>query len=228
MNAAVCFTNAKNQGFATGTFDIALCGFMAWDDCFDFDSMQFTQPDKKAKEIWRVLRAGGRFMGCSWKRQEDLRWMEAAILRHYPAIQEDREYLSRNHAHKTRAELAKHFGVSVDSVAHQLWRMGLTKIDRWDEKRDQYLRDNHLFLTNKQLARRLKTTPLAINNRLIRLGLRRYFRWTPEAEKYLRDNLLRKSDREMADALLTTTDSVSKKLRRMKLKRPPRTRKTEQ
>ena len=89
----MCFTNAKNQGFATGTFDIALCGFMAWDDCFDFDSMQFTQPDTKAKEIWRVLRAGGRFVGCSWDRQEDVSWMEAAILRHYPAIQEDREYL---------------------------------------------------------------------------------------------------------------------------------------
>ena len=89
----MCFTNAKNQGFATGTFDIALCGFMAWDDCFDFDSMQFTQPDTKAKEIWRVLRAGGRFVGCSWDRQEDVSWMESANLRHYPAIQEDREYL---------------------------------------------------------------------------------------------------------------------------------------
>ena len=91
----MCFTNAKNQGFATGTFDIALCGFMAWDDCFDFDSMEFTQPDTKAKEIWRVLRSGGWFVSCSWDRQEDLRWMEAAILRHYPAILEDREYLAR-------------------------------------------------------------------------------------------------------------------------------------
>jgi Mn-dependent DtxR family transcriptional regulator len=138
----------------------------------------------------------------------------------------DREYLARNYATKTRAELAKHFEVSVDSVAHQLWRMGLIKVERWDKRQDQYLRDNYLFLTNKELAKRLKTTPLAINNRLIRLGLRRYFRWTPEAEQYLRDNFLQMSDRAMADALLITPDSVSKKLRRMKLKRPPRVRRS--
>jgi len=91
----VCFTNAKDQGFQTATFDIALCGFMAWDDCFDFEHLQFTQPDAKAKEIWRVLRADGWFVCGSWDRQDDVSWMEAAVLRHHPAILEDREYLSR-------------------------------------------------------------------------------------------------------------------------------------
>jgi ubiquinone/menaquinone biosynthesis C-methylase UbiE len=95
VNAAVCYTNAKNQGFAADTFDIALCGFMAWDDCFDFDRIKFTQPDTKAKEIWRVLRAGGRFVCCSWLKQEDVSWMEAAILRHHPATMEDPEYKAR-------------------------------------------------------------------------------------------------------------------------------------
>ena len=66
---------------------------MAWDDCFDFDRMQFTQPDTKAKEIWRVLRPGGRFVCCSWQKQEDVSWMEAAMLRRYPAIVDDREYM---------------------------------------------------------------------------------------------------------------------------------------
>lgn len=139
----------------------------------------------------------------------------------------EREYLSVNCAHKSRAELAQHFGVSVHSIAHQLSRMGLTKANKWDERRNQYLRDNYLILTNKQLAQRLNTTPVAINNRLIRMGLRRSFRWTPEAEQLLRENILQKSDREMADALLTTPESVTKKLRRMKLKRPPRKRRTD-
>ena len=89
------FTNAKNLGFAAGSFDVALSGFMGWYDCFDFPTGEFTQPDTKAKEIHRVLRDGGRFVCCSWHEQEDLRWMEEEMVRHYPAILEDSEYLER-------------------------------------------------------------------------------------------------------------------------------------
>jgi ubiquinone/menaquinone biosynthesis C-methylase UbiE len=95
VNASVAFINASNLGFRTGMFDVALCGFMGWYDCFDFTRQEFTQPNTKAKEIWRVLRDGGRFICCSWEEQQDLRWMEEAIIRHYPAILEDREYLER-------------------------------------------------------------------------------------------------------------------------------------
>ena len=89
------FTDAKNLGFRTGSFDRVLCGFMGWYDCFDFGRGEFTQPDTKAKEIRRVLRDGGRFVCCSWEEQEGVSWMEEAILRHYPAILEDSEYLER-------------------------------------------------------------------------------------------------------------------------------------
>jgi SAM-dependent methyltransferase len=91
----VLFTNARNLGFPTGTFDFALSGFMGWYDCFDFDRNAFTQADTKAPEIHRVLREGGRFVCCSWEAQEDLAWMENAILRYYPEILEDGEYLER-------------------------------------------------------------------------------------------------------------------------------------
>jgi SAM-dependent methyltransferase len=87
--------NARNLGLSTGTFDIALSGFMGWYDCFDFVRFEFTQPDTKAKEIRRVLKDGGRFVCCSWERQEDLSWMEEAFIRHNPAILEDQEYLER-------------------------------------------------------------------------------------------------------------------------------------
>ena len=89
------FTDAKALGLRTGSFDVAICGFMGWDDCFDFARGEFTKPDAKAKEIWRVLRDGGRFVCCSWDGQEDVSWMEEAIIRHHPAIVQDSEYLER-------------------------------------------------------------------------------------------------------------------------------------
>jgi len=92
-NIAVLFTNARKLGFPAGSFDIALCGFMGWDDCFDFVHIKFTQPDTKATEIWRVLKDEGRIVCCSWEAQEDLAWMEEVMLRHYPALLQDGEYL---------------------------------------------------------------------------------------------------------------------------------------
>jgi SAM-dependent methyltransferase len=68
---------------------------MGWDDCFDFARNEFTQLDTKTPEIHRVLREGGRFICCSWEAQEDLAWMEEAMLRHYPDILMDTEYLAR-------------------------------------------------------------------------------------------------------------------------------------
>jgi SAM-dependent methyltransferase len=76
-------------------FDIAICGFMGWYDCYDFDQGEFTQEDRKAKEIWRVLREGGRFVCGSWEKQEGVSWMEDAVKRYYPEILEDDEYLER-------------------------------------------------------------------------------------------------------------------------------------
>lgn len=94
-NVQVAYMNAENLGFRSDSFDVALCGFMGWYDCFDFDKLEFTQQDKKAPEILRVLRHGARFVCCSWDVQEDVTWMEDAILRHHPAILEDREYIQR-------------------------------------------------------------------------------------------------------------------------------------
>ena len=83
------------MAFRSGTFDVAICGFMGWYDCFDFDRQDFTQPDSKAPEVRRILRDGGRFVCCSWEVQKGITWMEEAILRHYPEILQDREYLER-------------------------------------------------------------------------------------------------------------------------------------
>ena len=86
------FANARNLCFKSGSFDIAICGFMGWDDCFDFIRLKFTQPDTKAAEIRRVLREGGKFICCSWEEQEDLAWMREAMQKYYPILLQDGEY----------------------------------------------------------------------------------------------------------------------------------------
>jgi hypothetical protein len=68
---------------------------MGWSDCFDFDRLEFTRPDAKATEIQRVLKTGGIFSCCSWETQEDLKWMEQAMLRDYPELQQDGDYLQQ-------------------------------------------------------------------------------------------------------------------------------------
>ena len=93
QNVQVAFMNAERLGFEAGVFDLALSGFMGWYDCFDFVNLQFTRQDRKGPEIYRVLRRGGKFVCCTWEAQEDLAWMEEAVLRHYPAILEDADYL---------------------------------------------------------------------------------------------------------------------------------------
>jgi ubiquinone/menaquinone biosynthesis C-methylase UbiE len=68
---------------------------MGWYDCFDFSKGEFTQPDTRASEIRRVLKEGGMFVVCSWEIQEDVSWMEDEMIRHYPAILNDPQYLEQ-------------------------------------------------------------------------------------------------------------------------------------
>jgi SAM-dependent methyltransferase len=86
--------NARQLGFPADTFDLALCGFMGWDDCFDFKTDTFTRPATKAPEILRVLKPGGRFACCSWLAQDDLAWTEETVLRHFPAMRHNQAYLA--------------------------------------------------------------------------------------------------------------------------------------
>jgi SAM-dependent methyltransferase len=94
-NAAALHMNAENMGFPSGSFDLALCGFIGWDDCFDFGRGEFTGPDPRTGEIWRVLRAGGRVGISTWERQADLDWMEETFMRYFPSILSEREFIER-------------------------------------------------------------------------------------------------------------------------------------
>lgn len=117
--------NASRLAFCDGTFDIALSGFMGWYDCFDFVNLKFTQPETKAKEIRRVLRDGGKLVCCSWEQQQDVTWMEAAIIRHYPAILQNEVFLQ----HRT-------IGMAYEKPAGYeiiLGDAGFREVESWQE-----------------------------------------------------------------------------------------------
>lgn len=85
--------NAESMGLQDSSFDVALCGFMGWDYCFDFARGQFKRVDARMKEIWRVLRAGGRVWISAWEEQGDLDWMEETLVRYLPSILSDQEFI---------------------------------------------------------------------------------------------------------------------------------------
>jgi SAM-dependent methyltransferase len=78
--------NAEDLDFPDGSFDLALCGFMGWDYCYDFVLGEFTGSDTRMQEIHRVLRDGGRVGFSIWERQEDIEWLEALFCWHIPAL----------------------------------------------------------------------------------------------------------------------------------------------
>jgi ubiquinone/menaquinone biosynthesis C-methylase UbiE len=85
--------NAEGTGFRENSFDVALCGFVGWDHCFDFVLDRFTGPDTRSKEITRVLNTGGRVGISSFERQDDIEWMEETLGRYLPDLV--RKILSR-------------------------------------------------------------------------------------------------------------------------------------
>ena len=85
--------NAESMGLPDSSFDVVLSGFMGWDYCFDFARGEFKRADARMKEIWRVLRAGGRVWISAWEEQGDLDWMEETLIRYLPPILSDREFI---------------------------------------------------------------------------------------------------------------------------------------
>ena len=52
--------DAADLEFPDASFDLALCGLVGWDYCYDFVLDKFIGPDTRMREIYRVLREGGR------------------------------------------------------------------------------------------------------------------------------------------------------------------------
>jgi ubiquinone/menaquinone biosynthesis C-methylase UbiE len=76
--------DANNLGFLPETFHNVLANFVGWDDCFDFERMKFTSPDKMMSEIMRVMRPGGQVGIGSWVEQSDIDWIIEAFKKYLP------------------------------------------------------------------------------------------------------------------------------------------------
>ena len=69
-NAEILFMNATEMTFDDDSFDIVTCGFIGWDDYFDFDQNKHVAPDAIMLEIVRVLKKGGRAALSGWAKSD--------------------------------------------------------------------------------------------------------------------------------------------------------------
>jgi ubiquinone/menaquinone biosynthesis C-methylase UbiE len=76
--------DANALGFPSETFHSVLANFVGWDDCFDFDRMEFTSHDKMMSEIVRILKPGGQVGIGSWVEQSDIDWIAEAFKKYLP------------------------------------------------------------------------------------------------------------------------------------------------
>lgn len=83
-NVAFAEMDANALGFPAETFDIVLANFVGWDDCFDFERMQFTAHNDKTAEVLRVLKPGGQVGLGAWVEQTDIDWLVAAFRSYLP------------------------------------------------------------------------------------------------------------------------------------------------
>jgi ubiquinone/menaquinone biosynthesis C-methylase UbiE len=76
--------DANTLGFLPETFHTVLANFVGWDDCFDFEHMEFKSSDEKVTEVMRVLRKGGQLGIGSWIEQCDIDWFTEEFKRYLP------------------------------------------------------------------------------------------------------------------------------------------------
>jgi ubiquinone/menaquinone biosynthesis C-methylase UbiE len=76
--------DANALGFPPETFHTVLANFVGWDDCFDFERMEFISSDRMMSEIVRVLKPGGQVGIGSWVEQNDIDWIAEAFKEYLP------------------------------------------------------------------------------------------------------------------------------------------------
>jgi ubiquinone/menaquinone biosynthesis C-methylase UbiE len=82
-------TDANALGFHPEKFDTVLANFIGWDDCFDFERMEFISSDTMMSEIMRVLRPGGQVGIGSWLEQSDIDWITGAFKKYLPEYEKN-------------------------------------------------------------------------------------------------------------------------------------------
>jgi ubiquinone/menaquinone biosynthesis C-methylase UbiE len=81
--------DANRLGFQSESFHTVLANFVGWDDCFDFERLEFKSVDRLTPEIWRVLKPGGQVGIGSWVDQGDIEWLVKEFKKYLPEYAKD-------------------------------------------------------------------------------------------------------------------------------------------
>lgn len=93
-NSLVHFIDAREADFEEHSFDCVTAGFIGWDDYFDFQTLEYKNPDELMGSICRLLKPEGKFGMSTWLLQEDLDWMYEFLSAH--SIESKRNYHVEN------------------------------------------------------------------------------------------------------------------------------------
>jgi len=65
--------NVKDLTYKDNSFDYVLCGFIGFDDVYDFINDKYRSSNEKMKQIFRVMKQGAKVGFTSWCLQEDIK-----------------------------------------------------------------------------------------------------------------------------------------------------------